>query len=191
MEEKHMVSTTPQTETGLTTWVIDPAHTLIEFQAKHMMISTVKGRFPEVEGTIHADLENPENSTAEISIQAGTIDSRSEQRDAHLRSADFLDVENFPTITFKTSRIEKINNEHFTVYGDLTVRGTTREVVLDTEINGFTKSPWGQEAVGITASTQLNRKDFGLNWNVALEAGGVLVSEKVKFAIEIEAIKQA
>jgi polyisoprenoid-binding protein YceI len=179
-----------QQQTGFSTWVIDPAHTLVEFQAKHMMISTVKGRFPEVGGVIYADLDNIENSSAEITIQAGTIDSRNEQRDAHLRSADFLDVENFPTITFKTSRIEKIDDEHLTAYGDLTVRGTTRAVALDVEINGFGTSPWGQEAVGLTATTRISRKDFGLSWNVALETGGVLVSEQVKFAIEIEAIKQ-
>lgn len=187
-----MTNTATQEKTDtLTTWVIDPAHTLIEFQAKHLMITTVKGRFPDVEGTIRADLENPENSSAEITIDAATIDSRNEGRDTHLRSADFLDVENFPHVTFKSTRIERVNDEHLTVYGDLTVRGTTREVVLDTEINGFGTSPWGQEVVALTATTQVNRKDFGLNWNVALETGGVLVSENVKFAIEIQAIKQA
>jgi polyisoprenoid-binding protein YceI len=179
-----------QQETGLSTWVIDPAHTVVEFQAKHMMISTVKGRFPDVEGVIHADLDNLENSSAEITIQAGTIDSRNEQRDAHLRSADFLDTENFPTITFKTTRVEKIDDEHLKAYGDLTVRGTTHEVALDVEINGFGTSPWGQEAVGLTASTKISRKDFGLSWNVALETGGVLVGEQVKFVIELEATKQ-
>jgi polyisoprenoid-binding protein YceI len=186
-----MVQAAEREQTGLSTWVIDPSHTVVEFQAKHMMISTVKGRFPDVEGVIHADLDNYENSTADLTIQAGTIDSRSEQRDAHLRSADFLDVENFPTITFKSTRIEKLDATNLKAYGDLTVRGTTREVVLDVEINGFGTSPWGQEAVGLTATTKISRKDFGLNWNVALEAGGVLVSDQVKFAIEIEAIKQA
>ncbi|HCG02456.1 MAG TPA: polyisoprenoid-binding protein [Chloroflexi bacterium] len=187
-----MVNTLEQTKTGaLTTWAIDPAHTVVEFQAKHMMISTVKGRFPEVDGAIKADLDNIENSSAEITIKAATIDSRNEQRDTHLRSGDFLDVENFPTVTFRTKSIEKIDDTHLKVRGDLTVRGTTRDVSLDTEVNGFAKSPWGQEVVALTATTEINRKDFGLTWNVALEAGGVLVSDKVKFAIELEAVKQA
>jgi polyisoprenoid-binding protein YceI len=187
-----MASTLEQVRTGtVTTWAVDPAHTVVEFQAKHMMISTVKGRFPEVEGTITANLDDIENSSAEITIQAATIDSRNEQRDTHLRSADFLDVENFPTVTFRTNHIERIDDTHLKARGELTVRGTTREVTLDTEITGFAKSPWGQEVVGLTATTEINRKEFGLTWNVALEAGGVLVSDKVKFAIELEAVKQA
>jgi polyisoprenoid-binding protein YceI len=173
-----------------TTWNFDPAHTLVEFSAKHMMFTKVKGRFPEVKGTIVADLENLAESTIEVEIDAASIDSRQEQRDAHLRSADFLDVENYPTVTFRSTRIEVLDKEHLTVYGDLTVRGTTHEVALDTEIHGIGKSPFGTTVAGITAETSINRKDFGLTWNVALEAGGVLVSDKVNFLIEIEAVKQ-
>lgn len=185
-------TTQTQTPTGTrTTWTIDPAHSLVEFQAKHMMITTVKGHFPEIEGTIHADLDNPENSSAEITIQAASITSGNEGRDTHLRSADFFDVETFPTVTFRTTRIERIDDENLNVYGDLTVRDTTKPVVLKTEINGFGKTPWGQEVVALSATTQINRKEFGLNWNVALETGGVLVSDTVKFHIEIQAARQA
>jgi polyisoprenoid-binding protein YceI len=173
-----------------TTWKIDPAHTLVEFGVKHMMVTTVKGRFTEVEGTIVGSVDDPANARAEITIKAASIDTRSEQRDAHLRSADFLDVENYPDITFESTRVEQRSKNHLTVYGDLTIRGTTREVELDVAINGVGKTPFGTEIVGISAETIITRQDYGLNWNVALEAGGFLVGNTAKISIELEAVKQ-
>lgn len=184
-----MTSATP-TATR-TTWTLDPAHTSVEFSAKHMMVSTVRGKFATVTGTIVEDEANLANSTVEVEIDAASLDTRNDQRDTHLRSADFLDSENFPAITFKSTKIEPISADELKVTGDLTVRGTTRPVTLDATINGRGKSPWGQEVAGISLTGTLNRKDFGLNWNVALETGGVLVSDKIKIDIEVEAIKQS
>jgi polyisoprenoid-binding protein YceI len=183
-----MATSAPQTATR-TTWKFDPAHTSVEFKVKHMMVTTVKGRFTEVEGTIFGELEDPALAEVDVQIEAASIDTRNEQRDAHLRSADFLDAEHFPTITFRSSRVERTGQDTFNVTGDLTIRGTTREVVLDTSVNGSGKTPYGTEVVGISAETSINRKDFGLNWNVALETGGWLVGDTVKIDLEIEAVK--
>jgi len=184
-----MVTTIPETATR-TTWAIDPAHTLVEFSAKHMMISTVKGRFTEVEGAIRGDLSEPQNAAVDITIGAASIDSRNDQRDAHLRSVDFLDAENFPTLQFVSKAIVPRGDNEYRVIGDLTLRGVTREVTLDATLEGTAKSPWGTEVVGISASGKINRSDFGLTWNVVLETGGVVVSDAVKIAIELEAVKQ-
>jgi polyisoprenoid-binding protein YceI len=173
-----------------TKWEIDPAHTLVEFGVKHMMVTTVRGRFAGVRGTIFADESNPQNSEMEAEIDADTIDTRNEQRDAHLRSADFLDAENFPTITFKSTRVDVSSGDHLRLVGNLTIRGITREVELDTVVNGRGKTPFGTEVVGLTAETSLRRKDFGLEWNVALDTGGWLVGEDVKITLEVEAVKQ-
>jgi polyisoprenoid-binding protein YceI len=188
---------TPDTQTRAvstpatrTTWTLDPHHTLVEFSAKHMMVTTVKGRFTSVRGTILADEANPTQSSIEVEIDAASLDSRSEMRDNHLRSADFLDVERYPTITFKSTRIEQLDDERGRVYGNLTIHDATREVALDTTFNGRGKSPYGKEVAGFSAQTSINRKDFGLNWNVALETGGWLVSDTVKIAIEAELVKQ-
>lgn len=174
-----------------TTWELDPAHTLIEFSTRHMMVTTVKGRFSGVRGTITIDETDPAKSSAEAEIDARTLASGADQRDQHLRSADFLDADNYPTITFKSTRVRVEGKERAKVYGNLTIRGTTREVVLDTELTGFGTNPWGKEVVGFEARTTINRKDFGLNWNVALEAGGVLVSDNVKIELAVQAIKQS
>jgi polyisoprenoid-binding protein YceI len=182
---------TTQVQPGtITTWKVDPSHTLIEFGVKHMMVTTVKGRFTDVEGTITVDEENPANSSAAITIDAASITTGNEQRDAHLRSTDFLDVERFPDITFTTTRVEPTSRTTFDVTGDLTIRGATREVTLAVELNGRGVSPFGQEVAGLSAGTKLNRSDFGLNWNVALEAGGVLVGPTAKVEIELEAVRQ-
>lgn len=172
------------------TWVLDPSHTLIEFSVKHMMIATVKGRFGQFEGVVEADL--PDLSTADISvtITAASVDTRVADRDTHLRSADFFDVENYPVITFRSRRVEHVGGSEYRIIGDLTIKDVTREVVLDAEFAGTGRSPWGQEVAGFNAETVINRKDWRLNWNVALEAGGVVVAEKVKLSIEAEAIKQ-
>lgn len=183
---------TTQTQPGtLTTWSIDPSHTLVEFGVKHMMVTTVKGRFTGVEGTIVVNEENPAESRTDVTIDAASITTGNEQRDAHLRSADFLDAEEFPAITFTSTAVRPTSATTFEVTGDLTIRGTTRPVTLDVELNGRGTSPYGQEVAGLSATTTINRQDFGLNWNVALEAGGVLVGPTAKIAIELEAIRQS
>jgi len=172
-------------------WQIDPSHTLVEFAAKHMMFTTVKGRFGGVRGTIHWDDQDVTRSSVEAEIDAATLDTRTDQRDNHLRSADFLHVEVHPTIRFRSTRIERAGGDRLKVYGDLTIRDVTREVALDTTVNGRGKTPFGTEAAGFTAETSINRKDFGLNWNVALEAGGWLVGDTIKITLEVEAVKQS
>jgi len=174
-----------------TNWQFDPAHTSIEFSAKHMMVTTVRGRFAGFSGSIVGDAQDPTNAEIEVEIDASSIDSRSEQRDAHLRSADFLDIEKFPKLTYRSTHIEKVSDDRLRVTGDLTIKDVTKPVTLDATINGFATTPWGQEVAGITLEGQINRKDFGLVWNVALETGGVLVGDTIKIAIEVEAVKQA
>jgi polyisoprenoid-binding protein YceI len=181
------MSTATAPATGTTTvWAIDPSHSSVEFSVRHMMISTSKGRFSGVSGTITLDPDNFANSHAEVTIDASTIDTRDEKRDAHLRSADFFNVEKYPNITFKSTRVVK-DGDDYKVYGDLTILDVTREVELKTEFHGQNKTPWGFEVVGFSASTKINRKEFGLNWNAALETGGFLVGDEVKVHIEIEA----
>jgi polyisoprenoid-binding protein YceI len=172
-----------------TIWALDPAHTLVEFSAKHMMFTTVKGRFTGFQGTIHDVADDPTRSWVEAELDAASLSTGDEKRDGHLRSADFLDVETHPKITFRSTRIEG-TREHFKLYGDLTIRGTTREVVFDTEFQGTGANPWGKQVAGFSASGEVNRKDFGLTWNVALESGGVLVSDKIKISLEVQAVKQ-
>lgn len=172
------------------TWVIDASHSMITFSVRHMMISKVRGRFSRFDGTVNFDEQNPINSSVHVTIDAASIDTRDERRDGHLMSPDFLDVANYPTITFASKRIEVIDDSHGRIIGDLTIRGVTREVTLEVEYNGQSKSPWGMISAGFSASTKINRKDWGLTWNVALETGGVLVGEEVTIEIEIEIVKQ-
>jgi polyisoprenoid-binding protein YceI len=183
-------SIAPQVE-KTSIWQIDPAHTVVEFAVKHMMFATVKGRFGAVHGTIVDDAADPSRSSVEVEIDAASIDTREEKRDAHLRSPDFLDVQSYPTITFTSSRVERAGQDRLRVIGDLTIHGTTREVVLDTTINGRGTNPFGLEVAGFTAETTINRRDFGLTWNMALETGGVLVGDTVKILLEVEAVKQS
>jgi polyisoprenoid-binding protein YceI len=179
---------TTTTTTASTIWQIDPSHSLVEFSVRHMMVSTVKGRFTSVSGTIVANEDNHTLSSANITIDASSITTADPNRDTHLRSADFLDVERFPTITFVSRRIEGARDD-FKLTGDLTLHGVTREVSLDVTFNGEGKNPYGKTVAGFSAEAKLNRKEWGLNWNVALEAGGVLVSDQMKVAIEIQAVK--
>lgn len=172
------------------TWVIDASHSIITFSVRHMMISKVRGRFSRFDGTVNFDEQNPANSSVQVTIDATSIDTRDERRDGHLMSPDFLDVANYPTITFTSKRIEVIDDSHGRIIGDLTIRGVTREVTLEVEYNGQSKSPWGTISAGFSASTKINRKDWGLTWNVALETGGVLVGDEVTIEIEIEIVKQ-
>ena len=187
-----MTTATTPTQTPATTWVIDPKHTLVEFAAKYMTFTTVKGRFSGVSGTIHADErdDDPRQSSVEVEIDAASLDTREAQRDAHLRSADFLDVERYPSITFTSTRVEPIDRERFRVYGELTIRGRTGEVALEARRHGRARTPQGTEVAGFSAATAINRQDWGLTWNVALEAGGWLVSDTLDILLEVQAIKQ-
>jgi polyisoprenoid-binding protein YceI len=172
-----------------TTWKLDPSHTTIEFVAKHMMITTVKGRFAELEGTIVADEADFENSQVEATLKTASLDTRVDQRDTHLKSADFLDVENHPDVTFKSTSISGAK-EHFKLTGDLTIRGTTRPITLDVTFEGTGKDPWGGTRSSFSAKGKIDRRDFGLTWNVALETGGILVSNEIKINIEAQAVLQ-
>ncbi|MDQ3280884.1 MAG: YceI family protein [Acidobacteriota bacterium] len=177
-----------------TSWQIDAAHSAIEFAVKHMMFTTVRGRFKDVKGTIEADESNPDSSRVTVEIAAASIDTGSADRDAHLRSADFLDVETHPAITFRSKRVEgaaKQEGDRFRVIGDLTIRGTTLEVALDCTFEGTGTDPWGGTRAGTRATGKLDRRDWGLKWNQALETGGVLVANEVRLEIEVQAVKQA
>jgi polyisoprenoid-binding protein YceI len=172
------------------TWSIDASHSNVQFTVRHMMISKVRGQFHNFTGTVNFDEQNPTNSSVNVEIDVASIDTRDEKRDGHLASPDFFDSANYPTISFVSKRVEVVDDSRGKIYGDLTIRGVTREVVLDTEYNGQALSPWGTTSAGFNASTKINRKDFGLNWNVALETGGVLVGEEVAIDIELEIVKQ-
>jgi polyisoprenoid-binding protein YceI len=176
--------------TGRTTWTIDPVHAMVEFGVRHLMISTVKGRFTGVTGTIVIDEADLTRSTVTVEIDAATVDTRDDRRDAHLRSADFLEVERYPTITFQSTNVESLGDNRARVFGDLTIHGTTRQVVLETELLGTSLAPWGTRVMGFSATTSIKRSDYGLVWNAALETGGVAVGDTVKITIEVEAVKQ-
>ncbi len=158
-------------------WVIDPAHSEVQFSAKHLMISTVRGRFNAFSGTIDADENNPTTATVDVQIDASSLVTGEERRDTHLRSPDFLDVQKYPYLTFKRTRVELLDKTRGKLYGDLTIRDVTKPVVLDVEYAGQAKTPWGTLSAGFNAQTKINRKDWDLNWNVALETGGWLVGD--------------
>jgi polyisoprenoid-binding protein YceI len=176
-----------------TTWNIDASHSLVEFSAKHLMITTVKGRFAKVSGTIALD-PNPGDSSVAVEIDAASIDTRTEQRDEHLRSADFLDVARHPVITFQSTKVTgAFHNpgDRFQVTGLLTIRGTPREVTLDVTYDGSARDPWGGDRASFSAATVLDRRDFGLVWNQTLETGGFLVGHDVRISLEIQATRAA
>ena len=173
-----------------TTWKIDSSHSSVEFSARHLMITTVKGRFADVEGTVTVDGDTPELASVEATINAASIDTRTEQRDAHLRSADFLDVEHFPTLQFRSTQLAG-SHDKFTLTGDLTIRGTTKPVTLDVSFEGEGKDPWGGQRMGFEAKGKIDRREFGLTWNQALEAGGVVVGNEIKISIEAQLVKAA
>jgi polyisoprenoid-binding protein YceI len=175
-----------------TTWTIDPAHSSVELAVKHMMFTTVRGRFKDVKGTIVVDEQNPDHSTVNVEIGAASIDTGSPDRDGHLRSADFLDVEQFPALTFRSKRVEgamKKEGDQFRVVGDLTIRGTTFEVTLDAVYEGMGQDPWGGTRAGARATGRIDRRDWGLKWNQTLETGGILVANEVRIEIEVQAVK--
>jgi len=182
-------STTTPTVQSCSVWHIDPRHSLAEFSVRHMMLAKVRGRFSGVSGTIVDAAEDPKLSSVRAAIDVTTLITGDPQRDEHLRSPDFFDVANHPSITFESRRVSG-SREHFKVMGDLTIRGQTREVTLDVTFNGIGSDPLGRSVAGFTVETEINRKDFGLNWNMALEAGGFLVGDHAKIEIEVEAVNQ-
>jgi len=172
-------------------WRIDASHSNVEFAVRHLMISTVKGRFAGVEGAVTIDERDPSRSAVDVTIDAASIDTRVEQRDQHLRSADFFEVEKYPAITFKSTHVARNGEGAFAVTGDLTIHGVTRSVTLAVAEEGRTRDPWGNDRVAFSASAKINRKDFGLHWNQVLEAGGVAVGDEIKIAIDVELMRQA
>jgi len=175
---------------NLSTWSVDPAHSHVEFAVRHLMISTVKGRFAEFTGTVEVDPTDLTTATLNVSINTASVDTRTTDRDNHLRSADFFDAASYPTITYASKRVEK-RGEDYTVIGDLTIRGVTREVPLAVSLTGQARDPWGNQKMAFEATAKINRTDFGLTWNAALEAGGVLVGEEVKISIDVQLLAAA
>ena len=170
------------------TWKVDPTHSSVEFQIKHMMIATVKGRFTEFEGTIEAA---PDIADSRVygKVKTASVDTNEPTRDAHLRTADFFDVERYPEIVFESKRIEPLGGPRYRVVGDLTLKGTTREVELDSTVEGSERDPWGNDRIGLRASGTIDRKDFGLTWQSLLESGGYLLGDEVKLLVEVSAVR--
>jgi polyisoprenoid-binding protein YceI len=185
------MSTAVQPEPSVTTWQIDPVHSTAQFKVKHLMISNVKGEFTSIKGTLQLDSSDVTKSSLEVAIDANSINTREPQRDAHLKSADFFDVEKFPNISFQSSKVSKEQSGEFAVEGDLTIHGVTRKVTLDVEAPSTPqKDPWGGLRIGIEATTKINRKDFGLVWNATLETGGFMVGDEVTVALDVQFVKQ-
>lgn len=179
--------------TQTATWALDPTHSSVEFSVKHMMMTTVRGRFKEISATLTADEEHPEGCCLEVAIKAASIDTGVPDRDAHLRSADFFDAETYPEITFKSKRLEgnfEKDGDRFRMAGDLTIRDTTMELTLDCEFAGRGQDPWGQERAGFTARGEIDRREWGLKWNQAIETGGVLVANRVRIEAEVQFVKR-
>lgn len=172
-------------------WNIDNAHTIATFTAKHMMIATVHGQFKKIAGTVEFNEKEPAESSIDVQIEVASLDTQEEKRDAHLKSADFLEADKFPYITFKSTKVVVTGENTGRITGDLTIHGVTKPAVLEVEYNGTQKSPWGTTNAGFGATTKISRKDWGLTWNVALETGGWLVSDEIKISIEAEIVKQA
>ena len=172
-------------------WEFDPAHTRIGFSARHAMVTTVRGSFNEFSATATFDPANPAATTAEVSVDVASIDTRSEQRDGHLRSGDFFDVENYPEITFVSSKVEEVDENAFAVTGELTIRDITQELMIPIALSGVETDAFGVLRAGFEGTRRVNRRDFGLEWNMPLDSGGVLVSEKITLEFEISAIKKA
>ena len=171
-------------------YAVDSAHTRIGFRARHAMVTTVRGTFTEFEGTAHLDTADPTASRVELRIDAGSLDTGQGDRDVHLRSADFLDVEQFPEIVFVSTGVEQVDDDEYTVTGDLTIKGQTRSVAVDFTLSGSAVDPFGNTRVGFEGALALRRSDWGLVWNAALETGGVLISDKVQLEFDVSIIKQ-
>jgi len=171
-------------------WEIDPAHSEVLFSVKHAMITTVRGHFNVISGYLHIDEQNPENSWVDAQADTASINTRDERRDGHLRSADFFEAEKYPTITFKSKKVERTGDNEYNVIGDLTMHGVTKEVLFKAEYSGQGKDAYGMQRAGLSAKTRVNREDWGLTWNAALEAGGVLVSKDVNIEIDLSTINK-
>jgi len=184
---------TPAPPTGtaaLSTWKIDPSHSAAEFKVRHMMISFVKGKFSGLSGVLKLDENDYTHSVVEVSIPAASVSTVDEKLDAHLKEADFFDVQNFPTLTFKSTSIRSLGDRDYEVTGDLTIRGVTKSVILSVrDLSQPSKDPWGNQRIGLSASAKINRKEFGLVWNAPLEFGGVLVGDEVAIALDVQFIK--
>ena len=173
-----------------TKWSIDPTHSEVGFKVKHMMFTNVSGKFTTYEATITNEESAFETTKINFNSTIGSIDTNNTDRDNHLKSADFFDAENFPTLNFTATSIQKVNANQFQIMGDLTIKDVTKSVTLDAEYSGILKDPWGNTKVAMNISGKINRKEFGLNWNAALETGGVLVGEDVKLEVELQLLKQ-
>ena len=185
-----MSTTLATPETAVSTWKVDPTHSVAEFKVKHMMLSNVKGRFTGVSGALYLDENNVANSRVEASIEAGSISTDDAQRDGHLKSADFFDVEQYPTLTFRSTRVVPDGGGELKATGELTIHGVTREVTFAVEgPTAPAKDPWGNTRVALSATTKIHRRDFGLTWNAALETGGILVGDEVTITLEVQFIK--
>lgn len=184
------MSATTQPQVGTSTWAIDPVHSAIEFSVKHMMVATAKGRFTKFEGTLQLDPARPETASVVASVDLGSIDTNNAQRDAHLRSDDFFAADQHPAATFRSSRVERVDDERAKVYGDLTIRGVTKPIVLDVEFEGQGQDAYGKQRAGFTATGAFDRLDYGIKWNPALETGGFVVSNRVRLTLTIAAVRQ-
>ena len=185
--------TAPNVSTATAIWELDPTHSSVEFSVKHMMMTTVRGRFKTMKATLTADEEHPEGCCVEVEIDVASIDTGSADRDAHLRSADFFDAEQYPRITFTSKRLQgdfAKEGDRFRMVGDLTIRDTVMEVTLDCEFAGRGQDPWGKERAGFTARGEIDRREWGLKWNQVIETGGVLVANKVRIEAEVQFVKQ-
>jgi polyisoprenoid-binding protein YceI len=181
------------TQAALTTWQLDPAHSSIEFSVKHMMMTTVRGRFKEFQGSLSADEEHPQGCCVDVEIQVASIDTGMPDRDAHLRSPDFFDAERYPVITFRSRAAEgefAREGDRFRVKGELAIRDTTTEIVLDCVFQGRGKDPWGKERAGFSATAEIDRREWGLKWNQVIETGGVLVANKVRIEVEVQFVAE-
>lgn len=177
--------------TGKTKWVLDPTHSEILFKVKHLMITNVKGEFRKFGAEVLTDGNDFTTASVNVTIDAGSVFTNNEDRDNHLKSADFFDSENFKELSFKATSLKKVDDDEYKLTGLLTIKGVTNEVSLNVEFGGINKDPWGNEKAGFSIEGKINRKDWGLNWNAALETGGVLVSEEVKISAEVQFVKQA
>ncbi|MGW2340975.1 YceI family protein [Streptomyces sp. NPDC001661] len=172
-------------------YTVDPAHTTLGFVARHAMVTNVKGSFSDFTGSLHLDGSDPAKSTASFDVQMASISTGNEDRDGHLKSADFFKIDEFPTMTFRSTSAESLGGDDYRITGDLTILGTTKPLSIDLEFNGVAKDPFGNERVGFEGKTEILRSEWGLTWNAALETGGVLISDKIKLNFDISAIKEA
>src|SRR3954451_5153325 len=191
MSSETTTTQAPDTQTLTGTYDVDAAHSRLGFAAKHAMVATVRGAFKVYSGEVFLDEENPENSWAKVEIDVDSIDTGNADRDAHLRTPDFFDIANHPKITFVSTKVEKVDDDVYTLIGDLTINGKTNPVSVDWELNGTSNDPWGNFRVGFEGKATVNRRDWGLAFQVALDKGGVLVGEKIKLEFDIAAVKRA